>query len=261
MSAELLACPVCQGALADNCCAECGRRYTATQGVTDFTPNPPPDERVRARWGLWEQLEANGADAYELDPPSSLSVGDREDVRAFAEFCRMDGRVLDVGCGPQELPGYALGQDQFFGIDPLRGVQPRAFSFVQGIAEYLPFRSGVFDRVLFATSIDHVLVPELALAEARRVSKSGGEIAIWLGEPTPVPIRERWKRRSPEPLTKIDTPQGVVGFEVPAGATDAFHVAHPAAKEIRRWLKRVGLTVSAVERPLAGSCFIRAVRA
>ena len=63
--------------------------------------------------------------------------------------------------------------ERFVGVDPLRGAQPRAFAFAQAIAEYLPFRDGVFDRVLFATSIDHVLLPELALAEARRVSKSG----------------------------------------------------------------------------------------
>jgi ubiquinone/menaquinone biosynthesis C-methylase UbiE len=43
----------------------------------------------------------------------------------------------------------------------------------------------VFDRVLFATSIDHVLVPELALAEAYRVASRGGTVCIWLGEVAP----------------------------------------------------------------------------
>ena len=80
------------------------------------------------------------------------------------------------------------------GIDPLRGERSREFEFVQGLAEYLPFRDRTFDRVLFATSIDHVLVPELALAEAYRVTRLRGWVCVWLGE-VPTPSRgERMKR-------------------------------------------------------------------
>ena len=260
MLAHILACPVCHGPLSDCQCLPCGRNYPREDGIVDFIPRPAPDERVQHRWPLWAQLEANGARAYEVDPPSSLSVGDRKDARAFAEFCQFEGLVLDVGCGPQELPSYAEGLlGRFVGIDPLRGVQPRRFFFVQAIAEYLPFRDCVFDCVLYATSIDHLLVPDLALEEARRVAKPRGSICIWLGELPRLPLRERLRGHKREPVTKVETPHATVKFEVPTGAVDAFHVAHPRVREIREWLKHAGLTVSEVRRPVANSCFIRAV--
>jgi SAM-dependent methyltransferase len=258
---QILACPVCHRTLMDTSCVGCGRSYPTHDGVIDFTPTPLPDPQVRARWELWAHLEANGAQAYKIDPPSSLSVGEREDARAFAEFCELEGLVLDVGCGPQELPTYAADlRVGFVGIDPLRGVQARSFAFVQGIAEYLPFRNGVFDRVLFATSIDHVLVAELALAEAQRVAKPGGSICVWLGELSPAPLRERLKRRrQPEQITRIETSGATMTFDIPTGAADAFHVAHPSARQVQRWLKRAGLTVLEVQRPIVNHCFIRAI--
>ncbi|MGH2901452.1 MAG: methyltransferase domain-containing protein, partial [Solirubrobacteraceae bacterium] len=185
---EILACPVCHAALDGPACAACGRAYAEAGGVLDLTPVPPPDAEVLGRWQLWEALQANGERAYVTDPPSSLSVGERADARAFAAFARLDGLVLDVGCGPQARPSYADGMSgELVGIDPLTGEQPRRFQFVKGIAEYLPFAGATFDRVLFATSIDHVLSPSLAVADARRVTKPGGEVIVWLGEPAPAP--------------------------------------------------------------------------
>jgi SAM-dependent methyltransferase len=259
--AEILACPVCHQALSQLRCSACGREYPRRQGVIDFTPRPLPDPEAQERWQLWSEVESNGAQAYELDPPSSLSVGERADAKAFAKFCQLEGLVLDVGCGPQELPTYAADlPDSFVGIDPLRGRQPRAFTFVQGIAEYLPFQDGVFDRILFATSIDHLLQPGLAITEARRVLKPRGAVCIWLGELPRKPLRERWKRRqAPETVMRIETPRASMEFDVPPGAADAFHVTHPSPRQVRRWLTQAGLHVRELQRPSVGHCFIRAI--
>lgn len=284
---DIIACPVCHAALDGVQCAGCGRTYSARDGVLDLTPVPPPDGDVRDRWGLWEALQANGEQAYEIDPPSSLSVGEREDVRAFARFAQLAGRVLDVGCGPQALPSYAAGlTGELVGIDPLAGVQPRGFEFVKGIAEYLPFGDATFDRVLFATSIDHMLSPSLAVREAARVTKAGGAVVVWFGEPAAPPsLRERAAeagrllrrgelgavargirtalRRDPSPqeVATVQTPGATMTFAVPAGAIDAFHFAHPDAPAIEGWLRAASLTIEATERPLPGHCFVRARRA
>ena len=256
--AEILVCPVCQGELAGARCTSCGRIYE--EG--DFVPHPLPDERLRERARLWQKLETNGARAYELDPPSSLSIGDRDDARRFAEFARLEGLILDIGCGPQALPSYAEGvADHFVGIDPLRGAQPRAFVFAQAIAEYLPFRDSVFDRVLFATTVDHVLFPELALAEARRVSKSGGTICIWFGEATPPPppegLRERLRRR--RGIMQVVTPRATMRFRVPRGAADPFHVTHPSVGRVEDWLEGAGMSVVELQQPMPHSWFVRAL--
>ena len=256
--AEILVCPVCQGELEDGRCLSCGRTYDDGE----FIPNPLPDSRLRERARLWQKLEANGARAYGLDPPSSLSIGDRADARLFAEFSQLEGLVLDIGCGPQELPSYAEGiAERFVGVDPLRGAQPHAFAFAQAIAEYLPFRDGVFDRVLFATSIDHVLLPELALAEARRVGKSGGMVCLWVGEPAPPPppegLRERiWSRLR---ISEVWTPRGTMRFRVPRGAADPFHFAHPTVEQVKGWLESAGLEVAESQQPLPQQHFLRAI--
>jgi SAM-dependent methyltransferase len=256
--AEILACPVCQGELRDGHCLSCNRAYDDDV----FIPNPLPDDRLRDRARLWEKLEANGARAYELHPPSSLSVGDRSDARLFAEFSQLEGLILDIGCGPQALPTYAEGTTgRFVGIDPLPGVQPRPFAFAQAIAEYLPFRDATFDRVLFATSIDHLLLPEVALAETRRVTKSGGLVSIWLGEPAPPAPPEGLRERLREKLgiTHVATPGGTMRFRVPKGAVDAFHAGHPTADQVEGWLEEAGLRVVEVQRPLPQRCFLRAL--
>jgi SAM-dependent methyltransferase len=260
--AELIVCPVCHASLDGVTCAGCSNVYAIDDGVPNLTPIPPPEERVRARWALWEELQANGTEAYEIDPPSSLSVGRRPDAEAFATFCDLRGLVLDIGCGVQGLPTYGSGLGAaFVGIDPLRGEPNREFAFVQAIAEFLPFRDETFDRVLFATSIDHVLVPELAVAEATRVTRPGGWVCVWLGEVPAPGLVERVRRRTRlSRRVRVRTPRAEMTFRVPAGAVDPFHVSHPDAATVAGWLEGAGLAVHAIERPLPGHCFVRAGR-
>jgi SAM-dependent methyltransferase len=249
--AEILGCPVCHGPISAARCTACGRSYP--EG--DYTPVPPPDRDVQAKWGLWEQLQANGAEVYDGDPAGNLSVGERRDARAFAEFAQLEGRVLDVGCGPQPVPSYA-GGDQFVGIDPLRrGL--REFAFVQGIAEYLPFGDVVFDRVLFATSLDHMLSPQRAVAEARRVLKPDGRVVVWHGEPPP-PTRRPWRERLSRRIRGGPT---LLGYRTPRGAVDPFHFSHPRFATVLEWLTDAGLTLDRESRDEVGNCLVAAGRA
>lgn len=245
--AGILVCPVCHEPLAGAGCASCGRTFKPG----DYTPNPPPDPDVRSRWGLWETLQSNGAQVYGDDPAGNLSVGERADAHAFRDFSRLTGRVLDVGCGPQALPSYAGGQ-QFVGIDPLAG-GARDFYFVQGIAEYLPFRDGSFDRVLFATSLDHLLSPQRAISEARRVLAPDGRVCVWHGEPPPPPPpwRDRLRRR-------VRGSPVVLGYRTPRGAVDPFHFTHPRLAMVRDWLTGAGLEIDRQQRDDVGNCLLSA---
>jgi SAM-dependent methyltransferase len=281
---EILACPVCHAALKGERCRNCGREYRRIDGVLDLTPVPPPDAEVRRRWGLWEELQENGERAYEFDPPSSLAVGDRADTRAFARFSDLRGRVLDVGCGPQAVPSYATGfEGEFVGIDPLLGAQPREFEFVKGVGEYLPFLDQSFDRVLFVTSIDHLLSPAISLRSAARVTRPGGIVSVWLGEVAPSPTRadhladfsrsvtrarlrasisalRSALRRKPK-IVDVETHSGVLQLDVPRGATDPFHFEHPTREKVLGWLAAAGLAVEEIDdAAVPSSCFIRARR-
>ncbi len=228
-------------------CAECGRSFKSLCGVLDFTPRPLPDSETEARRPLWEEVERNGHVGYEADPEHNLSVTEREVTTAFGRFAHLEGLVLDVGCGPQPQPSYARGFDgRLVGIDPLRGADRREFDFVQGLGEYLPFREGTFDRVLFATTLDHMLSPQRALLEARRVTRPGGEIAVWCGD-------ERTK-----PAFVGTTAEWYECLRVPEGAQDRFHVARLNRDSVLELLAEAGLGSVEESADGAGNVFVRA---
>jgi SAM-dependent methyltransferase len=228
-------------------CDDCGRSFASPQGVVDFTPHPLPDSDVDARRPLWERVERNGLVGYDANPEHNLSVTDREVTTAFGRFAGLQGLVLDVGCGPQSQPSYARElEGRLIGIDPLRGADRREFEFVQGLGEYLPFRASVFDRVLFATTLDHMLSPRRALLEASRVTRSGGEIAIWCGD-------ERTK-----PAFTGASASWYEGLDVPEGAQDRFHVTRLNRDSLLDLLGDTGLTVVEESGDGAGSAFVRA---
>lgn len=249
---SLLACPVCHAdplLQVDESlqCEVCGRSFERLQGVVDFTPRPLPDGDVDARRPLWEQVERNGLVGYEADPEHNLSVTEREVTTAFGRFARLQGLVLDVGCGPQPRPSYAREfEGRLVGIDPLPGADSREFEFVRGLGEYLPFRAGLFDRVLFATTLDHMLSPRRALLEASRVTRSGGEIAVWCGD-------ERTK-----PAFTDASADWYDSLNVPQGAQDRFHVARLNRDSVLDLLDETGLAVVAESADGAGSVFLRA---
>jgi len=264
----MLACPRCHAPFevpdpaTSPACAACGASYRWDAGALDLTPVPPPPGLVADRWELWEQLQRNGAVAYDAAPAANLSVGDRLDARLFGEFAELSGRVLDVGCGPQARPSYVpdLPGVDLIGIDPLRGASARDFAFVRGLGEYLPFAPGTFDRVLFGTSLDHLLDPERALREAARVLAPGGRVVVWCGllqQPLLMrPLLAVVRAASALRRGRTATPP------TPQGAIDAYHFEHPEPDRIEAWIVAAGLRVIArrrLKRP-SSSVFLQAVR-
>jgi SAM-dependent methyltransferase len=253
----ILACPRCHAPLGlpkppDDIICVCGERYAWDAGVPDLTPLPPPPGLVADRWALWEQLQENGAAAYAAEPVTSLSVGDRVDARLFGAFADLRGRVLDVGCGPQRRPSYVpeLPGVELVGIDPLRGVAARDFSFVRGLGEYLPFASGSFDRVLFGTSLDHLLDPDRALREAFRVLAPDGRAVLWFGLPgARPPLSARMAASVSNALSALRASRRArLNHEpvTPDGAVDAFHFEYPSLEQVEASVAKAGLEV--VER-------------
>lgn len=265
---DLLVCAVCRSDIplavirdrgAGNC-PSCGRRYHY-RGAFDLTPIPPPDEETQQRWPLWEELQRNFVLATEAEPVASLSIGDRADARLFGEFADLRGLTLDVGCGTQPLPSYATASSgRFVGIDPLPGAGHR-FDFVQGLAEFLPFRSGTFDRLLFATSLDHMLNPKRTLAEARRVLKEDGQVVIWFGVEPPVEAPPSSVQRARKAIAMLrrgdyhrfarrlagrpgEPSAPSLSLTRPDGAIDVFHAFHVQRTVLEQWLATAHLRPS-----------------
>jgi len=94
------------------------------------------------------------------------------------------GRTLDVGCGTgRGLSLYGAGA-RVVGLDPAGDSLTRArrraprVPLVQGSAEALPFRAGVFDTVVSSLVFCSVPDPARGLAEVKRVLRPNGRLRM-----------------------------------------------------------------------------------
>jgi SAM-dependent methyltransferase len=246
-----------------------------------MTPDPLPDEVMRSKWATWQQLQDNGLQSYTTAPEFNLSVGPRDDAKAFHDFCEPSGLVLDVGCGPQASPSYHGDESRVVGIDPLAGEQPRAFAFVQGVGEYLPFRNETFDQILYASSLDHLIDPKRSLADAKRCLKPDGRINLWIDglgaveAAVPLSVWSRYQTLIGKGIKSLSRHRwvssigmrrtlsyvvSVARMKVPAGASDYFHFVHLNVAAVLEWLNELNLeVVRQRDFPEADSVFIQAV--
>ena len=120
---------------------------------------------------------------FKNNPYGSCSVTTRPSARMFRGFIApyLQGKVLDVGCGPYSVPHYLKNYpiNMIAGIDPIEPFEPHPFEFVQGFAEFLPWEDSTFDVVIAATSLDHVISLDHALQEIRRILKPEGIFLVW----------------------------------------------------------------------------------
>lgn len=99
---------------------------------------------------------------------------------SFAEFIRItEGRVLDIGCGPGKFRHHLdLDRVDYIGLDPITMPEVCDFPFVQGLAEYIPFKEDTFTDIVVLAALDHFRKLDLFLQEARRVLKPGGRLHV-----------------------------------------------------------------------------------
>jgi SAM-dependent methyltransferase len=115
------------------------------------------------------------------------------------------------------------------GVDPLIETPSGQYLQLRALAEYLPFRSGIFDQVVFATSIDHFVDPVQALREAGRTCRTDGKINLWVGE----------KRAGAPPRAK--SADWYLCLERPAESEDLFHIKRLNLEDVKQLLADAGL--------------------
>jgi ubiquinone/menaquinone biosynthesis C-methylase UbiE len=105
-----------------------------------------------------------------------------------------NARVLDVGCGTGAVSRVLAGWPRIgevVGLDPSPSFLAKArelavgrahLTFAEGDARELPFEDAAFDVALFHTTLCHVPMPERAIAEACRVLRPGGWLAVFDGD-------------------------------------------------------------------------------
>jgi SAM-dependent methyltransferase len=153
------------------------------------------------------------------------------------------GRVLDIGCGANELvrrhPGGGVGVDvhQWGQVDV---VVPDTAS--------LPFPDGAFETVTIVAALNHIPNRAAVLTEARRVLGPGGRLILTMIPPGISTAWHRLRRRSDADQTERGMKPGEVyglsAGDVRALVTGAgFRITHEA-----RFMLGVN-TLTVVERP------------
>jgi SAM-dependent methyltransferase len=107
-----------------------------------------------------------------------------ETVARMAAMVRLDGRVLDDGCGNGFLfdSGVASSATSLVGIDLSRGMLAKARKhgarLVRGDSTRLPFAAGSFDTVFARSLLHHLPEPAAGVREIARVLRPGGEMVV-----------------------------------------------------------------------------------
>lgn len=111
--------------------------------------------------------------------------------RYFADIDFGDGRVLEVGCGTGAVTDALAARSEVstaIGVDPsphfieLARARDTDATFEIGDACALDYGDDSFDVVVFHTVLCHLPNPDAAIAEAVRVVRSGGQVAVFDGD-------------------------------------------------------------------------------
>jgi 2-polyprenyl-3-methyl-5-hydroxy-6-metoxy-1,4-benzoquinol methylase len=188
---ELLACPACEGGLADEwSCGDCGAAFEAPDGIPNLrVAGDPRTDRVRR---FYEEAPFPG-----YPPHDSIDW-----LRARAErsvFARLldraiptDARVVDVGCGTGQMSLYlARAQRVVVGADltrpslQLAAAAARRFGldrvqFVETDLHRPGLRKGSFDVVYSSGVLHHTPDPRASFARIAALARPGGMIILGL---------------------------------------------------------------------------------
>jgi SAM-dependent methyltransferase len=160
------------------------RRWPVRRNVPDFVPTEDELTALVGREAVeaWAVTQDEGEASYQERIEGHFSTRSFPPAIDYGHLVALapGKRYLDIGCGILALPAYmeeAAGKE-FIGIDPMTLSGERGFPFARAYGDLLPFRPCTFDGVMFSSSLDHTLRPARALAEARRVLRTGGVLLI-----------------------------------------------------------------------------------
>ncbi|NUM48869.1 MAG: methyltransferase domain-containing protein [Anaerolineales bacterium] len=208
-----------------------GERFPVEDGIPRLLP---PQIPFRHRFWAWVYNQTAFAYDWGVAFAWGLKLGGQPiERRTYLEKIKLkpDALVLETAVGTglniQQLPAHAryVGLDISFAM--LQRCQKnlagwgREATLVQGDAQWLPFREGVFDAVYHMGGLQFLAEPQRALAEALRVTKPGGH--IWMvDEAYSVPRLVRHARGMIPPRGTAPAQTGVEALSalVPPSADD-----------------------------------------
>lgn len=182
----IIRCPDCRASLEDQPgglrCDACRRDFPIDHGIPDLIGST---EQVNLGELATQDQVSEFYEEARYQRPYSREFH-RRSLLQMCDLVKLEGRVLDAGCGngfffevarPQ-LPGAA----ELVGLDLSNEMLAKARRhhgrLVRGDAARLPFADGVFDTVLARSLLHHLPDPELGAREMARVLRPGGELVV-----------------------------------------------------------------------------------
>ena len=188
----LLRCVECEAAVASDrdeiVCTTCATRWGTVDGVYDLRPKaslPLPRMYDDPNYQEWNRRLNQSLDyLYRSNP--LISWVQNAGHRAIRSMCAAspDKLTLDMACGDGGHRPYMWRPDRVVGVDLDQASlkthherYPNAFA-VRGDCYRLPFRDGVFERVINLYNLEHLVHLDFALEEANRVLRADGELCV-----------------------------------------------------------------------------------
>lgn len=252
MTNNVFCCPLCKTELTKDVKC-CGYEFKLSNGNILYDHERILLSKFPKDFLLNKTLNTNGHLSYFLLPDGSVSLPERSDVKAFAQYIHdfyKPGKVLDVGCGPLETPGYLLKiqkpENSFYGLDPIPDIKFKGTRVI-GCCEYMPFPDESLDTLIFATTIDHVCNLNQTFKEAQRVLKKGGKLICWhwYNEKPVYNFLKKVMHSLSQKSRYYPYPNGV-SFVIPSGGIDPFHKEYINPKKLFKIAKRNRLVVEDV---------------
>jgi 2-polyprenyl-3-methyl-5-hydroxy-6-metoxy-1,4-benzoquinol methylase len=186
---ELLACPACGGALADDwSCPGCGARFAAPDGIPHL--RLPCDDRTEAVRRFYDRAPFPAYPARD----SLQALRARAGRSAFAPLLDRaiagDARIVDVGCGTGQMSLYLARADRVvIGADVTRAslrlgtATARRFGlggvqFVETDLQRPGLKARSFDVVYSAGVLHHTPDPKASFARIAQLARPGGTIVL-----------------------------------------------------------------------------------
>lgn len=138
-------------------------------------------------WRFFDERAASYDGWYETPLGAFVDRVEREAVFGLLEPVPGE-RILDVGCGTGRYARELVGRGvDAVGVDPsaamlavatTRHAPDGSPAYVRAVAERLPFASCVFDAAISVTTLEFVEDLDAVLAEAARVTRTGGRLVL-----------------------------------------------------------------------------------